>query len=86
MCNVTKANRLRGALKLLPPLLNALDRSGDGSQRSSFPSEGINNISSEAFVILKLADCGLDVVGGVCRRNADLRNKRNKKQSHVKDS
>ena len=58
-----EANRLRGALQLLPPLLNALDRSGDGSQRPSSPSDGIINISSEAFVTLKFADHGLDVVG-----------------------
>ena len=74
MCNVIKANRLRGALQLLPPLLNALDRSGDGSQGPSSPSDGFNNISNEPIVTLKFADCGLDVVGGVCRRYARLRN------------
>ena len=73
MCNVIKANRLRGALQLLPPLLNALDRSGDGSQGPSSPSDGFNNISGEPIVTLNSADCGLDGIAGVCRRHADLR-------------
>ena len=74
MCNVIKANRLRGALQLLPPLLNALDRSGDGSQGPSSPSDGFNNISNEPIVTLKFADCILDGRGEVCHRYAGLRN------------